>query len=97
MAFASDLLIAALLLGGIYEVNYRIPQKGIITQTMTAQVAGVKSQIASEDEKIKPGNSSDTGAKGLPGNQESTQNEGDSAGGGNYSADNQAREKNCRY
>lgn len=29
LAFVSDLLIATLLLGGIYGVNYLIPQKGI--------------------------------------------------------------------
>lgn len=51
IAFVSDLLIAALLLGGIYGVNYLIPQKGIIAQTMTAQAAGVKSQTVSGREK----------------------------------------------
>ena len=29
LVFMSDLLIAALLVGGIYGVNYLIPQKGI--------------------------------------------------------------------
>lgn len=51
IAFVSDLLIAALLLGGIYGVNCLIPQTGIIAQTMTAQAAGVKSQTVSGREK----------------------------------------------
>lgn len=91
IAFVSDLLIAALLLGGIYGVNYLIPQKGISTYTMTAQAAGGKSQIASGSGKIN--NSSNTGSKNLPGNQGADQSEGNLAGGENYSTDNQAREK----
>lgn len=39
IAFVSDLLIAAFLLGGIYGVNYLIPQKGVKAQTMTVQAA----------------------------------------------------------
>ena len=34
LAFVSDLLIATLLLGGIYGVNYLIPQKGISARPM---------------------------------------------------------------
>ena len=39
LVFMSDLLIAALLVGGIYGVNYLIPQKGIAAQAMVAQAA----------------------------------------------------------
>ena len=39
LVFMSDLLIVALLVGGIYGVNYLIPQKGIAAQAMVAQAA----------------------------------------------------------
>lgn len=39
LAFVSDLLIAALLLGGIYGVNYLIPQKGISARPMEVREA----------------------------------------------------------
>ena len=47
----SDILIAALLLGGVYGVNYLIPQKGITTQTMEAQAADGGAQSSAESEK----------------------------------------------
>ena len=34
--FISDLLVAALLLGGTYVVQYQIPQEGVAAQMMTA-------------------------------------------------------------
>lgn len=39
LAFVSDLLIATLLLGGIYGVNYLIPQKGISARPMEVRAA----------------------------------------------------------
>ena len=35
IGFGMDLLIAAVLLGGIYWVNYRMPQKGIAAVSYT--------------------------------------------------------------
>ena len=39
ISLISDLLITAMLLGGIYGINYLIPQKGITVQTMVAQAS----------------------------------------------------------
>lgn len=57
-------MIAALLLGGIYGVNYLIPQEGIMAQTMTAQAADGKLQISTGSGTTESGNNlSDTATK----------------------------------
>lgn len=91
IAFISDFLIAALLLGGIYGVNYLIPQKGIMAQTMTAQAADGKLRTSTGSRTSESGNDlSDTATK----TPEDTSRKADNlAGGMDRSADNQAREK----
>ena len=51
IAAVSDLLVAALLLGGIYGVNYLIPQKGVSARNMTqiAENKESKNQNAQQD------------------------------------------------
>ena len=48
LAFTADVLAAAILLGGIYGVNYLIPQKGVSAQVMTAKASG-SSQVKAGD------------------------------------------------
>ena len=74
IAAVSDLLVAALLLGGIYGVNYLIPQKGVSARNMT--------QIAENKE------SSDTG-KNI-GSLESTERSSSKPKGQNQSGTTQS-------
>lgn len=78
ISFVSELLITALLLGGIYGANYLLPQKGIMARTMTVQAAGGATSLTSGSEGSQTENSTDTGMESLSDNQTS---------------DNQAREK----
>lgn len=84
-------MIAALLLGGIYGVNYLIPQEGIMAQTMTAQAADGKLQISTGSGTTESGNNlSDTATK----TPSDTSRKADNlVGGTDHSEDNQAREK----
>lgn len=78
IAFAADLVIAALLLCGIYGVNYLLPQKGISARTMVAQAAN----HSSGQDKEK-----------LPDNSGSSQDKGNTSQGENQTEDPQAREE----
>ncbi|MGI6010879.1 MAG: phosphodiester glycosidase family protein [Ruminococcus sp.] len=57
LIFAADLLIAALLLGGIYSTNYLVPQKGVEAQTMsvrpTEENISVQTQTESSTEELR--------------------------------------------
>lgn len=56
LALVMDLAVAAALLGGIYGVNYMIPQKGVAAQTLQASASGNEAAEAAEN----TGNSLDT-------------------------------------
>ena len=56
LALVMDLAVAAALLGGIYGVNYMIPQKGVTAQTLQASASGNEAAEAAEN----TGNSLDT-------------------------------------
>lgn len=49
LALVMDLAVAAALLGGIYGVNYMIPQKGVTAQTLQASASGNEAAEAAEN------------------------------------------------
>lgn len=63
MAFVSDLLITALLLGGIYGANYLLPQQGVAAQAMTVQAAGDKITGSSKSQAVKTENPQENQAR----------------------------------
>ena len=73
----SDLLIAALLLGGIYGINYLLPQKGTAAQDM--------SQLTITQESELPSSGSGAGHAGIE--------EASHVSQGQQSVDNRAKEE----